>query len=167
MAEMFGLVASSVSIGAFAGQIASNILKLKSYLEQVKDAPKDIALLVDEINDVHFLLSDIEADQHLNPCTAMLLDNKSLSRCLDHCKRGVERLQRVVDEMALEFECDNPIKIRWKAAKIVWKRGRAEKYRAELVNIVRLLSLSHQIYTRYATSSPYLEKSFYIIVKVI
>jgi hypothetical protein len=138
MAEIFGLVASSVSIGAFAGQIASNVLKLKSYLDQVKDAPEDIALLVDEVNDVHFLLSDIEADQHRNLSTAMLLDNKSLSRCLDHCKRGVERLQHVVDEMALEFECLNPIK----------KRGRAEKYRAELVNIVRLLSLSHQIYTR-------------------
>jgi hypothetical protein len=148
MAEILGLVASGVSIGAFAGQIASNVIKLKSYLDQVRDAPEDVALLVDEINDLYLLLSDIEADQCRNPYSAMLLDNNSASRCLDHCKRGAERLRRVVDEMAVEFGCLKPMNRRWKAAKIIWKRDRVEKYRVELTSTVRLLTLAHQIYIR-------------------
>jgi hypothetical protein len=148
MAEVFGLIASGVSIGALAGQIASSVVKLKSYLDQVRDAPEDITILIDEINDLHFLLSDIEDDQRRNPYSAILLDNKSASRCLDHCKRGVERLRRVVDEMTVEFECLKPMNRRWKAAKMIWKRDKADKYRAELASAVRLLTLSHQIYTR-------------------
>ena len=149
MAEVLGLIASGVSIGALAGQIASSVVKLKSYLDQVRDAPEDIRILVDEIEDLNFLLSDIKDDQCRNPYSPMLLDNTSASRCLDHCQRGAERLRRVVVDMAAEFECDNhPVKKRWAAAKIIWKRDRVERYKAELASAVRLLTLSHQIYTR-------------------
>ena len=148
MAELVGLIASGVSLGALAGQIASSLVKLKSYLDQVRDAPEDIHILLDEIEDLHFLLSDIEDDQSRNSHSAMLLDNSSVSRCLDHCRRGAERLRRVVDDMAVDFECHIPMKRRWTAAKIIWKRDRVEKYKAELASAVRLLALSHQIYIR-------------------
>lgn len=148
MAEVLGLVASGVSIGALAGQIASNIVKLKSYLDQIRDAPEDVAILIHEIEDVHSLLSDIEDDQSRNPYLTMLLDNNSASRCLEFCKRGVERLQILVDDIAVDFEHLKPIKKTWKAAKIVWKRDRVEKYRADLASAVRLITLSQQIYTR-------------------
>lgn len=148
MAEVFGLIASGVSIGALAGQIASSVVKLKSYLDQIRDVPEDISILINEIEDLHFLLSDIEDDQQRNPYSAMLVDNKSATRCLDRCKRGVERLQLVVDEIALEFERFKPMKRRWKATKIILKWDRVEKYKAELASAVRLLTLSHQIYTR-------------------
>lgn len=73
MAEIFGLVAGGVSIGALAWQIASSVVKLKSFLDQVRDLPEDIALLVDEIDDLYSLLSDIEADQCRNSYSAILL----------------------------------------------------------------------------------------------
>lgn len=147
MAEALGIIGSGVSIAALAGQIASGVVKLKSYLDQVKDAPEDIHVLVDEIEDLRFLLSDIESDQLRNPYPEMCLDNTSVSRCLSHCKRGVERIHRVVVEMEDEFESLGPMR-RWKAAKIIWKRDRVDKYRAELAGAVRLLTLSYQIYTR-------------------
>lgn len=36
MAEIFGLVAGGVSIGALAGQVASSVVKLKSYLDHLE-----------------------------------------------------------------------------------------------------------------------------------
>jgi hypothetical protein len=148
MAEVLGVIASGVSIGALAGQIASSMVKLKTYLDQVRDAPEDIKILIDEIESLHLLLSDIEDDQSRNPSSAMLVENKSALRCLDHCRRGVERLQRVADEIAVDFEGLKPMKRKWVSAKIIWKRDKIEKYRAELASAVRLLSLSCQIYTR-------------------
>jgi hypothetical protein len=147
MAEILGVIASGVSIGALAGQIASSVVKLKTYLDQVRDAPEDIKILIDEIDNLHLLLSDIEDDQSRNPYSAMLVDNSSALRCLDHCKRGVERLQRVADEMAVNFEDVKPMKKKLISAKIVWKRDKVERYRAELASAVRLLTLACQIYT--------------------
>jgi hypothetical protein len=49
----------------------------------------------------------------------------------------VERLVGVVDEMAVEFEHLKPIKRRWKATKIIWKRDRVEKYKAGLASGIR------------------------------
>ena len=84
MAEVFGLIASGVSIGALAGQIASSVVKLKSYLDRIRDVPEDISILINEIEDLHFLLSDIEDDQYCNPYSAILLNINLASRCLDH-----------------------------------------------------------------------------------
>lgn len=147
MAEALGVVASGVSIAALAAQIASGVVKIKSYLDQVKDAPNDIRVLIDDIEDLRFLLSNIDDDQLRNPYPGICLDNSSVSRCLDHCKRGVERLHCVVGDMEVQFKTFGPLK-RWKAAKIIWKRGRLDKYRTELASAVRLLALSYQIYTR-------------------
>ena len=147
MAEVLGIVASIASFSQIAGQIASSVVRLKSYLDQVKDAPEDIRTLVDEIEDLRILLSEVEEDRVRNPCSAMLLDTNSASRCLDSCKRGAERLRRVVDEMAVDFQGSKPIKRKWAAAKIIWKRDRAEKYRTGLANAVRLLTLSLNVRT--------------------
>ena len=47
----------------------------------------------------------------------------------------------MVDEMAVEFEHLKPIKRRRKATKIIWKRDRVEKYRAELASAIRLQNI--------------------------
>jgi len=148
MAEVLGVVASGISVGALAGQIASTVMKLKSYSDQIRDAPEDIKIMVDEIENLHFLLSDIEDDRSRNLYSEMLVDNTSVLRCWNHCKRGVERLQCVVDEMAINFEGLKPMKRKFVSAKLVWKRDRLDKYRAELASAVRLLTLSCQIYTK-------------------
>jgi hypothetical protein len=148
MAEVLGVIASGVSIGSLVGQIASSVMKLKSYMDLVRDAPEDIRILV-EIEDLQLLISDIEDDRARNPYTDLLLESGSASRCLAHCRRGVERLRNVVDAMAADFSSMKPMKRNWVAASVVWKRDKVEKYKAELASAVRLLTLSHQIYTRW------------------
>ncbi|KAE9378461.1 hypothetical protein N431DRAFT_479482 [Stipitochalara longipes BDJ] len=148
MAEVLGVIASGVGIGALAGQIALSVARLKTYLDQIRDAPEDLKILIDEIESLHLLLSDIEDEQSRNPSSSILVENNSSLRCLDHCKRGVERLQRVVDEMAVDFDGLKPMKRKLVSAKIIWKRDRIEKYKAELASAIRLLTLSCQIHTR-------------------
>jgi len=149
MAEVIGLVASGVSIGALAGQIASSIIKLKSYREAMHDAPSDILILLDEIEDLHVLLSSIEDDQSRHTYSNLLLDESAASRCIEHCQRGVQRLKDVVDDIAREIESQKPFRRRIGAIKMVWRQDRLEKYRAQLASAVRLLTLAHQVYTRY------------------
>ena len=63
MTEVLGVVASGVSVALLVVQIASSVLKLKSYLEQARYAPDDIRSVVDEIEELQFLLADMERDQ--------------------------------------------------------------------------------------------------------
>lgn len=148
MAEVLGVVASGVGIGSLVGQIASSVMKLKSYMDLVKDAPEDIRILIDEIEDLQLLISDIEDDRARYPYPDLLVKSGSALRCLAHCRRGVERLRHVVDRMAVDFSSITPLKRKLVAASVIWKRDTIEKYKAELASALRLLTLSHQIYTR-------------------
>lgn len=149
MAEILGVVASGVSIAAFAGQIVSSIMKLKSYIDQVKDAPEHIRILVDEIDDLQLLLSELSDDQSRYPHQEMLAGNKSVMRSLESCQRGVDRLRWVVDEIASDFGMLKPMRRKLISVKVVWKKGKIEKYRADLAATVRLLTFAYQIYTKY------------------
>ena len=148
MAEVLGAVASGVTMGALAGQIALSVLKLKSFLEAIKDAPENIRFLIDEIESVQFLLADIEDGFPQNPYAERLVQNHSISRCLLLCERGVEKLTRLVNEIDTELHKVGFLRRKLAGVKLVWRRDRLDKYNTELESSVRLLALSYQVYTR-------------------
>jgi hypothetical protein len=121
-------------------------MKLKSYLDQIKDAPEDIRILVESIELLQLSLAEIECDQARQQ--TVLLGTNSTLRSLDYCRRGVERLRRVVDDLTPDFEDAKSTKRKWAAAKMIWRRERMEKHRSNLDNVLRQLSLSYQMYTR-------------------
>ncbi len=119
MAEVVvGLVASGVSIGTLAVQIATSIAKLKSFWDQVWEAPEEISLLIEEIEDLHLILDDISNDQSRNAMSSALLDNASASSCIQHCQRGYDRLRELVDDMAAEVNGRGGLRRKWASMKI-------------------------------------------------
>ena len=151
MAEIVGVIASGISIGTLAVQITSSIAKLKDCWSQIKEAPEDIRMLVEEIEDLHLLLCDIENDRAQNPMSSALLDKVSAARCIEHCKRGANRLKELVDDLENEIYRRSGLKRKWASTKAVLEKTKIEKYKSRLENAVRLLSLAYQCYTRYAT----------------
>ena len=129
MAEILGAVTSGVTIGALAGQIASSVKKMKSFLDEVKDAPENIRILLEDIEHLQLLLADIEDDYARNPYSELLIQNNSASPCLNHCKRGVEKLTRLVEEIDIELQDKGRAKRRLAGVKVVWRRDRVEKYK--------------------------------------
>lgn len=148
MAEVVGVVASGATIGALATGITSSIIKLKSYWDQVQDAPDDIHDLIEELEDLSYLLADIEDDQRQNPVSSLILDSTSTSRCLQHCKQGADRLKELTDSLSADLDASNKMKRKWASAKVVTKKNQIDRYKSKLERAIRLLSLSHQLYTR-------------------
>ncbi|KAL9114818.1 MAG: hypothetical protein Q9187_007399, partial [Circinaria calcarea] len=148
MAEVVGVVASGISIATLAAQIANSVTKLKSYWDELKEAPEDIRLLIEEIEDLNLLLYDVEDDQRRNAMSSKLLDNTSASRCLEHCKRGADSLKELTDDLATDLNGPDKLRRKWASAKVVLKKDKIEKYKARLERAIRLLSLSHHSYTR-------------------
>lgn len=148
MAEVIGVVASGLTIGSLAAGITSSIVKLKSYWDQVQNAPEDVRDLIEELEDLSYLLADIADDQQSNPMSSLIFDSTSASRCLQHCKRGADRLVELTDNLSTDLDASNGLRRKWASAKVMLKKDQVDRYKAKLERAIRLLSLSQQIYTR-------------------
>jgi hypothetical protein len=149
MAELVGVVASGISIGTLAVQIASSIVKLKDYWSQIKEAPEDIRLLLEEIDDLYLLLHGIEDDRAQNPISNSLLDQVSATRCIEHCKRVADRLNDLVYDLEKDITGRKGLKKKWASTKAVLEKAKIDRYKSRLETAVKLLSLAYQIYTRF------------------
>ena len=93
MAKLLGVVTSGISVGTLAAQIVNNLTKLKSYWDEVKEAPYDIKLLIEAMEDLQLHLNEMEEDQRRNPISNTILHSGSASKCLSLCKRGADTLK--------------------------------------------------------------------------
>lgn len=149
MAEVVGIVASGISIGTLVAQIGSSIVTLKNHWDAVKEAPRNLIDLLEEIEDLRIILADIEDDQARNSFPSFLLDSTSTTKCLTHCKRAAMRLKEVVNDLKADTNSSSLIKRKKSAFMSVLESKKAERYTNKLTSAVRLLSLSHQCYIRY------------------
>ena len=150
MADVIGVISGGITIAALAAQVTSSVAKLKQYWDLIQDAPEEIRYLIEEVEDLSLLLADIEEDQIRNPISSIILDITSASRCLDHCKRGADRLRELVEDLGANLNSSNNLKKKWGSAKVLLRKDKIEKYKTDLERAVRLLSLSHQCYTLLA-----------------
>ena len=148
MAELVGVVASGISIGTFAAQITSSFVKLKTFWDEVRDIPEDIQDLIEELEDLYYLLTDLEEDRQRNPVSSLILDSTTTSRCLSRCKQGADQLKELTDELNSDIQKRSKLGKKWVSTKVVFKKERLERYKKRLERAIRLLSLSHQLYTR-------------------
>jgi len=161
MAEAVGLVASAISIGTLRIQITLSLNQLRSYWNNVKDAPKTFMSLIEDIELLNSILADIEDDQARNPFSSMLLDCSSLSRCLEHCRQAAKRLQELIDDLSNDLGSPSKFKKLWASNQAVLKKDKLNQYKDKLKSTVRLLTLSHQSYTRYDSMVCNKERRYY------
>lgn len=70
----------------------------------MKDAPEDIRNLVEELEGLACILADIEDDQRQHPMSSLVLDAATVSRCVQHCKQGADRLKALAEGLASDIE---------------------------------------------------------------
>ena len=148
MAEALGVVASGIAIGSLAAGITSSIVKLKSYWDQVQNAPEDIHDLIEELETFSHILADIADDQQQNPMSGLIFDSTATSRCLQNCQRGADRLNKLTENLSTDLDASTKMKRKWASAKMVLKKSQIDRYKGKLEGAIRLLSLSYQMYTK-------------------
>lgn len=145
MAEALGLVASGISVVQLAGYIATSVVKLKDYWEQVRDAPAEIGYLLREIDSVGLILSHIQNDQKRQP----LFDNACIQQSLSLCTEGADELSALVSELANTIEGG---KSGWRrkvgAAKVALKKEEIKRLKRRMKHAIQLLSLAYQYHIR-------------------
>jgi hypothetical protein len=147
MAEVLGVVASGIAVTQLASQVASNIVKLKNYWGQIKDAPAEIEYLLREIDALNHVLSHIQQDQ-VGMGSSSVNNTPHLEQSLELCQQGAEELGALVFELAKKVDGKHGLKQKLGSAKVVLKKDELKRLKSRLKSAVRLLSLSYQCHTR-------------------
>lgn len=140
MAEMLGIVAGGMGVASLAIQIEDSVMKLKDFWNAVKEAPEEVKYLIEEIETLSLVLSEIRANGDDDDKTRV--SSVSLKMCLDLCQRGAEILGTVVREAEQEIVK----KRRIGSLKMVLKKGLVDKLRDRLKTVQLMLMLSNQTY---------------------
>jgi len=134
MAEVLGIVAAATQLG---GQGLDVAMKIKSFRNQVKDAPQQVKDLLDEVATVAELVDMAERG----------VANDGLrvtSRSLTMVRARATELERVLEELeqSLKKKCGVKEKLRWGALKVVFKGQELASMTAKLGRAVQLLNIA-------------------------
>jgi hypothetical protein len=145
MAEILGVVASGISVAQIAGQVASSIIKLKDYWNQISDAPTDINRLLREIESLNFILCHVQDDwasfEHGK-------SNLGIQKSLELCIEGADELCALVNRLREKVEVNRGWKRKLGAVKVVLKKEEIKEMKRRMKSAISLLSLSYQCHTR-------------------
>ncbi len=147
MAELVGVVASSAGIASLAVQIADNLIKLKAFWDEVKDAPETISDLLAHIEELNYLMVEMEESSTDFPELSHLMGSRN--RSLITCRRVMESLKKLVDDLGADIDNQKRVRKAWMATKVVLKKDKIARYKERLERAVDLLVVSSQIYTKY------------------
>ncbi|CAG8978840.1 hypothetical protein HYALB_00008495 [Hymenoscyphus albidus] len=100
--EGLGAAASIIAVASIAIQIGDSVLKLKRFVDDIKDAPEEIKMLTDETKTLGLILSTIlppDTASHAFQATSALA-----TQCLDSCREAANNLEKAVTELHVEIK---------------------------------------------------------------
>lgn len=86
MTEALGVAAGAFGIVSLSIQLAESVQKVKCFYEKVKNAPPELADLIEEIEEMSDLVKDLE---HENQSTGFVVSS-SLRKCIKSSRKAVE-----------------------------------------------------------------------------
>jgi hypothetical protein len=78
MAEVFGVAAGAIGIVSLSIQLAESLQKVKCFYGAVKNAPPQVEELIEEIEIMQDILSDLESGSQ----SANMASSASMRRCM-------------------------------------------------------------------------------------
>jgi len=144
MAEILGVVASGVTIVQIASQVASGILKLRTLIQEVKNIPPTFTHLVQELDILVPLLTEVEALQASLPPTSS--GATSFKLCIQHCRRSSQAIEDMASSLNQDINSTRRFKRLSASLKIVLSKNALARLEKELSGAIQLLILAQQAY---------------------
>jgi hypothetical protein len=144
MAEVLGVVASGIAIIQLATGIVSGAQKLRRQWCEVRDAPRDIAGTLEEIEILGQSLIVIQSglDRHGPESASMAVMEKSL----ELCQKASTNLDAIVSKFAFGPEKSSASR-RMTKLKVLLQRDEINEAREQLQRAIRYLNLAANCYS--------------------
>ena len=137
MAEVLGVVASGISIGSLAIQLASSVQKIIDCWRSMKDAPRNIQSLLEEVKILSHLLVEFDIDEDKDT-----LQKATTAKEIELCKAALSDVNDVLAELSLVTEVQRKRR-HWAALKVAFSEKRLSKCLSRLERAKSMLTLAH------------------------
>ena len=125
MSEALGLASSIIGIAGFAGQCVSGLRELQSLIRDYKDAPGEIAVMVEELEELEVTTNDLaQLIQQSAQITPTVNPAKPLYRCLHAVKTAAK--------VAQDLQKDIKVHKRLASIKAAWAKRTLENYKTRI-----------------------------------
>jgi len=146
MAELVGVVASSIAVAQLASQIVQNIRNIHDFWQSIRDAPKDLSEALEELE----LLGDtlVELHKNLDRHAGRQLPGAPAIRCMQHCRRVADDLEAIVVDLHKGPD-DKKSRRRWAAIKAALRKRALQDFQQRLDRAKSMLTLAISCYSLY------------------
>ena len=141
MAEIVGCLVAGTQV---TGQLCSIINELKMIRRQFDRAPREIQELMEEIQFLGQILTEVETTCGLDPLSHTQSNVLPLTQIVKHCQDAMEALSDMVNDLNRRLEQPRGFKRRLATFKVVWKAKEVEHLEKRLVRSLRILQICIQ-----------------------
>ena len=145
MAEIIGVVASGISIGTLAVQIVGCVQKILDLWSTVKDAPENIRSLLEEIELLGNILSEIDSEKTWQTQTPS--PRPAVVKTIEYCQEAADCISHVTKVLSEGLSSTSGRRRYWIAIKTVMKEKNLMRCLSRLERAKSLLNLAFQCYT--------------------
>ncbi|KAK7757364.1 hypothetical protein SLS62_000376 [Diatrype stigma] len=151
MAEIFGVVASSIAVAEVASKVGGVVPRLKRLWNEIQNVPDTINDLMKQIDILDPVIWEMETEINerrasINP---MLFNDSALRKSTEYCRVAVSDLTHLVDELNTRVDTERKLKRRLGKLKVVLKAQTIADYERRLGKAVSILNLAQQSYLTY------------------
>lgn len=146
MAEVFGIVASSLSFAQVTGSIFTNSLKVKALLDEFRDAPESLRETLHYIQVLTPMLSEVNHDESgIAACAPT--QSSCLQTALAMSRTAAQQLNLLATELKSEIDRSRGGLRRKRAmVKVVLKKSALEKCELRLQRTIQLVGFAQRNY---------------------
>lgn len=150
--EAVGFAASVAGLASLAIQLTDGVCKLRTFLRNTKDAPKNVARIILELEALSVSLGLISNDLQRGvgqPDAGRSYAIDGLKSCVDICQNGLGRTSNTVQNLEEAIK-----QKRWlDVAKATFRKREVDELCRELDSAKISLLLAHQMYERQVSLS--------------
>ena len=160
MAELFGVTAGAVGLAGFAIQLINCVGELRELYLGIKNVPRDLEILLDEINLFSTVLRDLANEEQqyeecfdriYTPLSRLASSEKRHSpkylsaviSATDHCRKAAVELGNVLSDIHEAYKKKGPRQILASVQFVLHKKEVTQGLQ-KLERVKSLLSISHQ-----------------------
>jgi hypothetical protein len=144
--ELLSGASSVLAVVSLAMQLGDKIKTLCDFLNQVKDAPKDIQSILKEL----CIISNV-ADTIRTQSESPTPHPRTLETCLQalqQCEDCIEEFEILLAKHEPGFTSPSLAIRKWSALKVTWKSNSIQRFRERLKDTVIIVTLARQEFLR-------------------
>lgn len=147
MAELIGLISSSIALVELAGKLSACILTLKTLLTEIKEVSRNLSTLLREIEILELIVVTMGRELNDNNKNKLVDWNDSIILLsLEYAEKALDDLNSVLGDLGEEINTSKKL-TKYKATiRAIMKKDVLDRCRARLQSAAHLLSLSQQWY---------------------